>query len=186
MTYQFVYTPTIICSEDASDGTRLVARPAKHLSIYARCTLHAISPNHRVLSATRRNIREVGLPLSTSALPRLEAAAAAAEEEEKTETSPPSPHPKSPTDASSEKGESGSAAAPTLPPSFRLHPHSIPPLPFSSSLPNRHSPPPNPPPLLENGGVAGEWGGIPRPPSSVLLRRRRGWWCNLVLGALID
>lgn len=38
MTYQFVYTPTIICSEDGSDGTRLVGRPAKHLSIYARCT----------------------------------------------------------------------------------------------------------------------------------------------------
>lgn len=38
MTYQFVYTPTIICSEDGSDGTRLVGRPAKYLSIYARCT----------------------------------------------------------------------------------------------------------------------------------------------------
>lgn len=166
MTYQFVYTPTIICSEDASDGTRLVARPAKHLSIYARCTLHAISPNHRVLSATRRNIREVGLPLSTSALPRLEAAAAAAEEEEKTETSPPSPHPKSPTDASSEKGESGSAAAPTLPPSLRLHPHSIPPLPFSSSLPNRHSPPqiPHLSSRMAESQVSGvEFPGLPLP-----------------------
>lgn len=165
MTYQFVYTPTIICSEDASDGTRLVARPAKHLSIYARCTLHAISPNHRVLSATRRNIREVGLPLSTSALPRLEAAAAAAEEEEKTETSPPSPHPKSPTDASSEKGESGSAAAPTLPPSAST-PIRFPPFPSLLPSPTATLPPqiPHLSSRMAESQVSGvEFPGLPLP-----------------------